>query len=263
MLAELLYYTITTGSSLQTLGEEYCDILQSTGGMGLPPSTLRRGVLVLLQSLGPYALEKLDPTTGNHSGAVGAWTPQPRSSSSSSRMAASFQPESQHTQQEQFAWLQHALRQMHLAATQLQAWTERLKALARERCPLAVQFFSENGPALVRLHLALFYVFGMYYQLPKRLTGESLLSCIIAGMHCWKDCLLLEGLFDVPAFPSLPTHSIPATTIPCRRAVPLCRSALRQQTQVSLAGAGTLCPAGNLCHAMGASQPWPRLTLAP
>ena len=31
MLAKLLYYTLTTGSGAQTLGEEYCDILQVSG----------------------------------------------------------------------------------------------------------------------------------------------------------------------------------------------------------------------------------------
>jgi peroxin-10 len=30
-MAELLYYTLTTGTGLQTLGEEYCDVLQVTG----------------------------------------------------------------------------------------------------------------------------------------------------------------------------------------------------------------------------------------
>jgi Pex2 / Pex12 amino terminal region len=31
LLAELLYYGLTTGAGVQTLGEEYCDILQATG----------------------------------------------------------------------------------------------------------------------------------------------------------------------------------------------------------------------------------------
>ena len=31
MAAQLLYYSLTTGAGVQTLGEEYCDILQVTG----------------------------------------------------------------------------------------------------------------------------------------------------------------------------------------------------------------------------------------
>ena len=38
VLAEVLYYSLTTGSGAQTLGEEYCDILQvSSEHMMLPP----------------------------------------------------------------------------------------------------------------------------------------------------------------------------------------------------------------------------------
>lgn len=36
MLAELLYYSLTTGSGAQTLGEEYCDILQVSGLLAPP-----------------------------------------------------------------------------------------------------------------------------------------------------------------------------------------------------------------------------------
>ncbi|KAL4532023.1 hypothetical protein Ndes2437B_g02450 [Nannochloris sp. 'desiccata'] len=57
-LAEMLYFALTTGSGLQTLGEEYCDIIQASGKAGGSPSTLRRGALVLLQSVGPYLTEK-------------------------------------------------------------------------------------------------------------------------------------------------------------------------------------------------------------
>ena len=31
LVAELLYSGLTTGAGLQTLGEEYCDILQAAG----------------------------------------------------------------------------------------------------------------------------------------------------------------------------------------------------------------------------------------
>lgn len=31
LLAELMYHGLTTGAGVQTLGEEYCDILQASG----------------------------------------------------------------------------------------------------------------------------------------------------------------------------------------------------------------------------------------
>ena len=36
LVAELLYSGLTTGAGLQTLGEEYCDILQAAGAHGNP-----------------------------------------------------------------------------------------------------------------------------------------------------------------------------------------------------------------------------------
>ena len=33
LAAELLYHGLTTGAGVQTLGEEYCDILQVTGAL--------------------------------------------------------------------------------------------------------------------------------------------------------------------------------------------------------------------------------------
>lgn len=30
-MGQILYYSLTTGAGMQTLGEEYCDILQVTG----------------------------------------------------------------------------------------------------------------------------------------------------------------------------------------------------------------------------------------
>ena len=53
MLAELLYLGITTGTGLQTLGEEYCDILQVSGG-ALPREIGRRST-----ALGPISREIL------------------------------------------------------------------------------------------------------------------------------------------------------------------------------------------------------------
>ncbi|KAK9862661.1 hypothetical protein WJX84_009254 [Apatococcus fuscideae] len=37
LLAELMYHGLTTGAGVQTLGEEYCDILQASGRVGIEP----------------------------------------------------------------------------------------------------------------------------------------------------------------------------------------------------------------------------------
>ena len=36
LVAELMYSGLTTGAGLQTLGEEYCDILQAAGAVAMP-----------------------------------------------------------------------------------------------------------------------------------------------------------------------------------------------------------------------------------
>ncbi len=40
LVAELLYSGLTTGAGLQTLGEEYCDILQAAGALAKPSEKL-------------------------------------------------------------------------------------------------------------------------------------------------------------------------------------------------------------------------------
>lgn len=53
-----MYYSLTTGAGLQTLGEEYCDIMQMQGG-ARPAAPPARVCLALLKSFGPYLGERL------------------------------------------------------------------------------------------------------------------------------------------------------------------------------------------------------------
>ncbi len=62
LLAELGYYGITTVIGNQTLGEEYCNIVQVTpttpGKPLVAPGFLRRTIHIIIQTFGVYALEK-------------------------------------------------------------------------------------------------------------------------------------------------------------------------------------------------------------
>ena len=180
MLAELLYFALTTGNGLQTLGEEYCDIVQATGRGGGPPATLRRGALVLLQSLGPYLSEiALTPrnftqnTDSLGMTSVGMRLPslqhhhqqqqqqQLNSTSGASTWAVFFQNR----------WL--SLREK-TSATASHVYTQSLQLLGAggaAHLQRTRRFLIENSAAVVRLHLALFYITGMYFQLSKRLSG--------------------------------------------------------------------------------------------
>ncbi|CAK5265021.1 unnamed protein product [Mycena citricolor] len=61
LLVKLGYYGLTTARATQTLGEEYTDIWQHSALYdSVPPPLLIRGALVLLPTLPPYLLARLD-----------------------------------------------------------------------------------------------------------------------------------------------------------------------------------------------------------
>ncbi|XP_033097863.1 peroxisome biogenesis factor 10-like [Anneissia japonica] len=59
IVANLAYFSITTLSGLQTLGEEYVNIVQVKSTARKVPSINQRVVLVLLHALGPYVTDKV------------------------------------------------------------------------------------------------------------------------------------------------------------------------------------------------------------
>lgn len=59
MASSLAYYSLSTLLGRQTLGEEYCDILQVDGNRRIPASLLRRSSLVALTVVAPYLGELL------------------------------------------------------------------------------------------------------------------------------------------------------------------------------------------------------------
>lgn len=161
-MAELLYYILTTGGGLQTLGEEYCDILQATGAVGAPPGNVRRGALVLLQSLGPYLAEKL---AAPHDSEFAAWR--------AARVGGTHAEEQAEGQQGNAAVQLWRRLQLHVALLkeQLRERTRTVGGPLVQRWPAAAAFLRDHGPALLRVHLALFYIWGVYYQVTKRALG--------------------------------------------------------------------------------------------
>jgi peroxin-10 len=59
LASQLCYYGMSTLMGRQTLGEEYCDILQVDGQRIIPTSTVQRFFLIFWQILVPYACTKL------------------------------------------------------------------------------------------------------------------------------------------------------------------------------------------------------------
>eukprot|EP00271_Cylindrocystis_brebissonii_P009738 TRINITY_DN2490_c0_g1_i1.p1 TRINITY_DN2490_c0_g1~~TRINITY_DN2490_c0_g1_i1.p1 ORF type:complete len:551 (-),score=82.01 TRINITY_DN2490_c0_g1_i1:570-2222(-) len=59
LTGRVLYYLLTTGAGLQTLGEEYVGIEQVAGEQGVPTSPSRRALLVFLHTVVPYLAERI------------------------------------------------------------------------------------------------------------------------------------------------------------------------------------------------------------
>jgi peroxin-10 len=182
-LAELLYFALTTGSGLQTLGEEYCDILQvaggGTAGAAAPPGPTRRGVLVLLQALGPYLAERLAAPEDD---GFAAW----QQAQAAARAESARQQRQQRQQQQQETQPATAaallLQRVAAAAQQLAAATQHAARPVTRHLPAAASFLTQHGGTLVRIHLALFYIFGLYYQPSKRVSGKDPLLL----NRCWE-----------------------------------------------------------------------------
>lgn len=152
-MGQILYYSLTTGAGMQTLGEEYCDILQVTGSIGLPPGTVRRGFLVLLQTMMPYLADQIG------------------TSAEGPTHSALWASHSQLTERNPAA-------QPHFASDEefvhQPSWTASLDRLTQKIAGSwrsLWQVLSQYSGAAVRLHLALFYFYGLYYHWSKRATG--------------------------------------------------------------------------------------------
>ncbi|XP_072305432.1 peroxisome biogenesis factor 10 [Eucyclogobius newberryi] len=149
LLTDLAYYTLTTFSGYQTLGEEYVHVLQVDPSQRRVPSLGRRAGVVLCHSLVPYLLERvlqcvereLDPDTSF----------APRQGSSSLWAVEGH--------------LRRCVRRSVSVLTPAQ----------RSACVPAVHVLHQALELLQRLHTALFYLSGSFYHMSRRVAGISYL----------------------------------------------------------------------------------------
>ena len=162
-LAELLYYSLTTGTGLQTPGEEYCDVLQVAGTAGAPPGAMRRGLLVVLHSLGPYLADRLAAPEDD---GFAAWQ-QAQADAHANATAVALQHHEQQTVTTGAALLQR----LASAGRQVAGAVQRASQPVTTHLPAATAFLKVHGTTVMRIHLALFYMYGLYYQPVKRVAG--------------------------------------------------------------------------------------------
>ncbi|XP_008998532.1 peroxisome biogenesis factor 10 isoform X3 [Callithrix jacchus] len=152
LVSDVAYFGLTTLAGYQTLGEEYVSIVQVDPSGRQVPSLLRRGVLVTLHAILPYLLDKAllpleqelqaDPDSGRPS--QGSLVPGGRGCSGARR------------------WVRR-----HTAGLPEQ----------QRRALLRAAFVLQQGLAcLQRLHVAWFYIHGVFYHLAKRLTRITSVS---------------------------------------------------------------------------------------
>ncbi|KAM3872424.1 peroxisome biogenesis factor 10-like [Diretmus argenteus] len=150
LLSDLIYFGLTTFSGYQTLGEEYVNVVQVDPTQRRIPSRVRRGVLVLCHSFGPYLLDKVLVCLENELDAVG----EENQGGSSRRRAA--------PRWWNLSWW-------------LKIWMRRVVGLLsepqRRACLPGVFTLQQSLTLLHRVHVALFYVSGEFYHLAKRMAG--------------------------------------------------------------------------------------------
>ncbi|XP_053431177.1 peroxisome biogenesis factor 10 isoform X1 [Nycticebus coucang] len=151
LLSDVAYFGLTTFTGYQTLGEEYVSIVQVDPSQRQVPSLLRRCVLVVLHAVLPYLLDKallpleqeLQAEPDGRRLSQGTLVPGGRGQSGVQRWVR------RHT-----ATLTEQQRRMLLRATLV---------------------FRQGLACLQRLHVAWFYIHGVFYHLAKRLTGITYL----------------------------------------------------------------------------------------
>ncbi|XP_017561283.1 peroxisome biogenesis factor 10 [Pygocentrus nattereri] len=147
LLSDLTYYTLTTLSGYQTLGEEYVSIVQVDPTKRRIPSRMRRGVLILLHTFVPYLLDKL---------------------------LVCIECELEAGEQDS----QNAQREITLTwnpMSYVKAWIHKAVRMLNEhqrKSLKPVVFAVQQGVTILHsVHVALFYISGAFYHLAKRTTG--------------------------------------------------------------------------------------------
>ncbi|KAK3827277.1 MAG: Pex12 amino terminal region-domain-containing protein [Linnemannia elongata] len=145
VFSDLCYYTLTTLLGTQTLGEEYCDIMQINSSSGTFPSLPRRSTLVFWHVLVPYIYSKGAQELRRRT------KPQPP------------QRHNHHQGHRLDATLSNAEPKKEPSPAVI-----KLKTFVHNWLPTFQNFFKTHGHSA---HLAVFYFFGAYYSFSKRVTG--------------------------------------------------------------------------------------------
>ncbi|KAG8543311.1 hypothetical protein GDO81_024946, partial [Engystomops pustulosus] len=151
LCCDLAYYTLTTFSGFQTLGEEYVNIVQVDSSKRKVPSLLQRTLLICCHTLFPYLLDKELVRLEHELQIEVDGVRLPHSSLSSGSHHRSWM----------WKWIHRKI-----AALSEQQKKTLIKTL---------YMFRQSITFLRRFHLAMFYINGTFYHIAKRITGITYL----------------------------------------------------------------------------------------
>ncbi|XP_010429658.1 PREDICTED: peroxisome biogenesis factor 10 [Camelina sativa] len=164
LLGQMLYYVLTTGSGQQTLGEEYCDIIQVSGPYGLSPTPARRALFILYQTAVPYIADRISTRAATQAVTFDEsddfFGDSPRESGSQIQSLTMIDLPSSS--------------QLETSASVVSRLKDRFKRLwhrSIQRWPVVLPVAREVLQLVLRANLMLFYFEGLYYHISKRASG--------------------------------------------------------------------------------------------
>ncbi|XP_074276449.1 peroxisome biogenesis factor 10 [Silene latifolia] len=161
LIGQMLYYILTTGAGHQTLGEEYCDILQIAGSYGLPPTPARRTLFVLYQTAVPYLAERMSSRIASRGMLL--------ADSNFDEFGENNAPARSQLSNEIPSSSMSQVSSSSLA--RLKDKFRRCRLYIIQRWPMVLPIAREVLQLFLRTNLMLFYFEGLYYHISKRASG--------------------------------------------------------------------------------------------
>ncbi|KAL3497428.1 hypothetical protein ACH5RR_040160 [Cinchona calisaya] len=159
LLGQMLYYVLTTGAGLQTLGEEYCDIIQVAGPYGLSPTPARRALFIFYQTAVPYIAERVSSRIAS------------RGMTLTDSLSDDLFIDANQSTLVQPPETDEISVSSSSALSRLKAKVLGFWSYAVQRWPAVLPIAREFLQLILRTNLMFFYFEGLYYHISKRAAG--------------------------------------------------------------------------------------------